>query len=60
MKGGLTPVGHPLDKVVNILFKGYLCDIYGMWELPSPINKSTGSPHPPTCQQCATWIVEAW
>ena len=33
MKGGLTPVRQPLDKVVNKVFKGYLCDIYDMWEI---------------------------
>ena len=48
IKGGLTPVGKPLDKVANKLFKGYLCDIYDLWELTSPINTSTGAPHPTT------------
>ena len=60
MKGGLTPVGHTLNKVVNKVFKGYRRDIYDMWALTSPINKATGAPHPPTRQQCATWVVEAW
>ena len=60
MKGGLTPVGQPLDKVNNKVFKGYLCDIYHIQELTYPINTATGSPHPPTRQKCATWVVEAW
>ena len=60
IKGGLTPVGQPLDKVVNKVFKGYLRDIYDMWALNSPINKATGAPNPPTWQKCATWVIEAW
>ena len=28
MKGGLTPAGQTLDKVVNKVLTGYLCDIY--------------------------------
>ena len=55
-----TPVRQPLDKVVNILFKGYICEIYDLWALTSPINTETGVPHPTTWQQCATWVVEAW
>ena len=51
MKGGLTPVGQPLDKVVNKVFKGYLRDNYDLWALTSPINTATGAPHPPTQQQ---------
>ena len=60
MKGGLTPVGHPLDKVVNNVLKGYIHYIYYLWELPSPINTATRAPHPPTQKKFATWVVEAW
>ena len=60
MKGVITLVGQPLDKVVNKVLKGYLCDIYDMWELNSPIIKATGAPRPPTRKKCATWVVEAW
>ena len=60
MKGGLTPVRQPLDTVVNKVFKGYLHDIYDLWELTSPINTATGSPHQPTWKKCVTWVVEAW
>ena len=60
MKGGLTPVGQPLDKVNNKVFKGYLCDIYHIQELTYPINTATGSPHQPTWKKCVTWVVEAW
>ena len=30
MKGVITLVGQPLDKVVNKVLKGYLCDIYDL------------------------------
>ena len=60
MKGGLTPVGQPLDKVVNKVFKGYLRDIYDHWSLTAPINMETEAPVPPTRQQMASWVVEAW
>ena len=60
MKGGLTPVGNPLDKVVNNVLKGYIHYIYYLWELPSPINTATRAPHPPTQKKFATWVVEAW
>ena len=60
MKGGLTPVAQPLDKVVNKVFKGYLRDIYDQWSLTAPVNATTGAPMPPSRQQMASWVVEAW
>ena len=58
--GGLTPVAQPLDKVVNKVFKGYLRDIYDHWSLTAPVNPETGAPLPPSRQQMASWVVEAW
>ena len=60
MKGGLTPVAQPLDKVVNKVFKGYLRDYYDQWSLTAPINKNTGAPLPPSRQQMTNWVVQAW
>ena len=60
MKGGITPVGQPLDKVVNRVFKGFLKDLYDLWLLTAPVNEKTGAPVPPSRQQCANWVVEAW
>ena len=60
MKGGLTPVGQPLDKVVNKVFKAFLRQLYDKYMLTAPVNPATGSPLPPTRQQTSTWVVEAW
>ncbi len=60
MPGGLTPVAQPLDKVINKVFKGYLRDIYDQWSLTAPVNPKTGAPLPPSRQQMASWVVEAW
>ena len=50
MKGGLTPVGQPLDKVVNKVFKGHLRDIYDMWSLTLRSMKGPERP----CHQLAS------
>lgn len=60
MKGGLTPVAQPLDRVVNKVFKGYLRDIYDHYALSAPVNPTSGAPVPPTRQQMASWVVQAW
>ena len=60
MPGGLTPVAQPLDKVVNKVFKSFLRDIYDHWSLTAPINPTTGAPLPPSRQQMASWVVQAW
>ena len=60
MKGLLTPVGQPLDRLFNKLFKGYLCELYDIFALTDPVNPATGDPSPPSCQKISTWIVKAW
>ena len=52
IKGGLTPVGKPLDKVVNKVFKDYIRDIYDLWALTYPINTEIGASHSPICKHC--------
>ena len=60
MKGGITPVRQPLYKVVNKVFKIFIREIYDVWALNTPINPTKGAPLPPTCQQVASWVVQAW
>ena len=60
MKGGLTLVGQPLDKLVNKMPKGYLRELYNMFTLTAPVNPTIGAPYPPSRQLITTWIVEAW
>ena len=60
IKGGLTPVAQPLDKLVNKVFKGYLRELYDIYAITAPINPTTGAPYPPSRQLIASWIVEAW
>ena len=60
MAGGITPVGQPLDKLVNKVFKGYFHDIFDKWSLTAPINAKNGIPKTPSRQLLATWVVEAW
>ena len=58
MSGGLTPVGQPLDKVINKVFKGHFRDLYDHYTLTAPMNN--GSTKAPTRQLFATWVVQAW
>lgn len=58
--GGLTPCAQPLDKVINKVFKGYFRDMYDEYILSAPVHPERGTPLPPSRQQLATWVVEAW
>ena len=60
MKGGITPVGQPLDMVVNKVFNIFLHEVYGVWALTAPINPTTGATLPPTCQKVESLVVQAW
>ena len=60
MKGGFIPVGQPLDKIVNKVFKGYLRDLYDIRSLMAFVNPCTGHQCPPSRQPLRTWIVQAW
>ena len=60
MNGGLTPVGQPLNKVVNKVFKGYLRDLYKIWSPTAPFNPHKGHQCPSSHQLLATWIVQTW
>ena len=60
MAGGITPVGQPLDKLVNKVFKGYFRELFDQWSLTAPINAKTGSPKAPSRQLLAQWVVQAW
>ena len=33
---------------------------YDQWSLTAPVNPETGAPLPPSRQQMASWVVEAW
>ena len=58
MPGGLTPVGQPLDKVINKGYKGYFRDMYDQCILTAEIHNR--APRPPSRQLLATWVVKAW
>ena len=60
IKGVLTPVAQPLDKLVNKVFKGYLRELYDIYALTAPVNQKTGSPYAPSRQLITSWIVQAW
>ena len=60
MKGGLTPSGQPLDKVVNKVSKSFLYEVYDVWSLTDPINPTRGAPLPHTRQKVMSWVVQAW
>ena len=60
MKGVLTPVGQPIDRLVNKVFKGYLRELYDIFALIAPVNRDTGAPSLPFPQQISTWIVKVW
>ena len=60
MKGGITPVGKSLDRMVNKVFKGYLRELYDIFALIAPVNRDTGAPSLPFPQQISTWIVKVW
>lgn len=59
IKGRLTPVGQPFDKLVNNMFKGYLRKLYDILSNTAPVNPTTGARYPSSHQLITTWIVEA-
>ena len=59
MKGVMAPIGQPLYRLVNKVFKGYLRELYGIFVLTAPFNPAIGAPCPPSRQKIPTWIVEA-
>ena len=60
MDGGITPKAHPLDVIINIVFKGLFRDLSKEWSLNAPTNPKTGHPLAPSRQLLAQWIVKAW
>ena len=48
LPGGFTPVGQPLDKVINKVFKGHFCELYNHYTPTAPMDN--GSPKAPTRQ----------
>jgi hypothetical protein len=59
LPGGLTPVGQPLDKAINKVFKGYFKDLYDQHMLTAETDEK-GNPKTPSRQLLASWVVQAW
>ena len=59
MGGGITPKSQPIDIFIGKVFKGLYRDHYDLYMLTAPTN-SKGQPIIPSCQLCATWVVQAW
>ena len=60
MDGGITAKSHPLDVLINKVFKGFFHDLFEEWSLNAPTNPNTGHPLAPSHQLLAQWIVKAW
>ena len=60
MDGGITPKTHPLDVLINKVFKGLFRDLFEGWLLNALTNPKTGHPLAPSRQLLAQWIVKAW
>ena len=60
MDGGITPKAHPLDVLINKVFKGFFRDLFKEWLLNAPTNPKTGHPLAPFSKLFAQWIVKAW
>ena len=60
MDGGITPKSHPLDVLINKVFKGFFRDLFEEWSLNAPTNPTNGHPLAPSCQLLAQWIVKTW
>ena len=60
MDGGITPKSHPLDVIINKVFKGLFRDLFKEWSLNAPNNPETGHPMAPSCQLLAQWIAKVW
>ncbi|GFH50734.1 hypothetical protein CTEN210_07210 [Chaetoceros tenuissimus] len=59
MAGGITPKRQPVDVYVGKVFKGLFRKRYDNYMLHAPEDEK-GHPRPPSGQQVATWVVEAW
>lgn len=60
MAGGITPLAHPLDVLINKVWKGYFRDLFECWSLTAPVHPVTGNPLAPSRQLLAQWAVMAW
>ena len=60
MDSGITPKAHPLDVLINKIFKIFFRDLFEEWSLNATNNPKTGHPLAPSRQLLAQWIVKAW
>ena len=53
MDGGITPKTHPLDVLINKIFKGFFRDLFEEWSLNALTNPKNGHPLAPSRQLLA-------
>ena len=59
ISGGITPINHPIDKLIGKFFRVNYREYYDDYMLSEPTNDK-GDTIAPSRQLCAIWVVKEW